>query len=66
MQERTNYAAVAPQVLETMLGVHEYLQGCGLDKNYDGSRELRLDTIRAIVLANSRAIPFENLNPLLR
>lgn len=34
--------------------------------HYDGPREPALETLRAIVLAHSRAIPFENLNPLLR
>jgi N-hydroxyarylamine O-acetyltransferase len=34
--------------------------------HYDGPREPTLETLGAIVLAHSRSIPFENLNPLLR
>lgn len=33
---------------------------------YDGPREPTLETLRAIVLAHTQAIPFENLNPLLQ
>ena len=45
MQERMNYAAVAPQVLDAMLGVHKYLQGSGLDKKLKGLVYLRASQI---------------------
>jgi AhpD family alkylhydroperoxidase len=32
MKERINYATVAPDVYQTMLGVHRYLERCGLDE----------------------------------
>ena len=34
--------------------------------DYGGPHNARLDTLSAIVLAHAQAIPFENLNPLLR
>lgn len=32
MDERLNYATAAPDVYKTMLGVHRYLERCGLDE----------------------------------
>jgi AhpD family alkylhydroperoxidase len=32
MEERIRYAKVAPDVYRTMLGVHQYLEGSGLEK----------------------------------
>jgi AhpD family alkylhydroperoxidase len=31
MEERINYAKAAPEVFKTMLGMHRYLQNCGLE-----------------------------------
>lgn len=31
MEERSNYRKAAPGVYKTMLGVHHFLQGCGLE-----------------------------------
>ncbi len=33
MHERLSYRKAAPDVYETMLGVHEYLEHCGLDRS---------------------------------
>lgn len=32
MKQRTNYVTAAPDVYKTMLGVHQYLEGSGLDE----------------------------------
>lgn len=32
MQQRVHYTTAAPEVYKTMLGMHHYLQSCGLDE----------------------------------
>ncbi|QOY91705.1 carboxymuconolactone decarboxylase family protein [Paludibaculum fermentans] len=32
MKERMNYAKASPEVYQSMLGLHHYLENCGLDK----------------------------------
>ena len=33
MQQRTHYSKAAPEVYKTMLGMHHYLQNCGLEES---------------------------------